>query len=52
VNPEVVDVVVIGGGIAGVSVAATLAETLQVVVLERESHPGLHSTGPLRGVVL
>ena len=40
-----VDVVVIGGGIAGVSVAATLAETLQVVVLERESHPGLHSTG-------
>ena len=44
-NPEVVDVVVIGGGIAGVSVAATLAETLQVVVLERESHPGLHSTG-------
>jgi D-arginine dehydrogenase len=45
VNPEVVDVVVIGGGIAGVSVAATLAETLQVVVLERESHPGLHSTG-------
>jgi D-arginine dehydrogenase len=45
VNPEVVDVVVIGGGIAGVSVAAMLAETLQVVVLERESHPGLHSTG-------
>ena len=44
-NPEVVDVVVIGGGIAGVSVAATLAETLKVVVLERESHPGLHSTG-------
>jgi D-arginine dehydrogenase len=45
VNPEVVDVVVIGGGIAGISVAATLAETLHVVVLERESHPGLHSTG-------
>jgi len=41
----VVDVVVIGGGIAGVSVAATLAETLKVVVLERESHPGVHSTG-------
>jgi D-arginine dehydrogenase len=45
VNPEVVDVAVIGGGIAGVSVAAALAETLRVVVLERESHPGLHSTG-------
>jgi D-arginine dehydrogenase len=44
-NPEVVDVAVVGGGIAGVSVAAILAETLQVVVLERESHPGLHSTG-------
>ena len=44
-NPEVVDVVVVGGGIAGVSVAATLAETSKVVVLERESHPGLHSTG-------
>lgn len=44
-NPEVVDVVVVGGGIAGISVAATLAETLRVVVLERESHPGLHSTG-------
>ena len=42
---EVVDVVVVGGGIAGVSVAANLAETLKVVVLERESHPGLHSTG-------
>jgi len=44
-NPEVVDVVVVGGGIAGISVAAILAETLKVVVLERESHPGLHSTG-------
>jgi D-arginine dehydrogenase len=44
-NREVVDVVVVGGGIAGVSVAASLAETLKVVVLERESHPGLHSTG-------
>jgi D-arginine dehydrogenase len=42
---EVVDVVVVGAGIAGVSVAANLAETLKVVVLERESHPGLHSTG-------
>jgi len=44
-NSEVVDVAVVGGGIAGISVAATLAETLKVVVLERESHPGLHSTG-------
>ncbi len=44
-NSQEVDVVVVGGGIAGVSVAANLAETLKVVVLERESHPGLHSTG-------
>jgi D-arginine dehydrogenase len=44
-NSEVVDVAVVGGGIAGVAVAATLAETLRVIVLERESHPGLHSTG-------
>lgn len=42
---EEVDVVVVGAGIAGVSVAANLAEDLKVVVLERESHPGLHSTG-------
>src|SRR6201999_32131 len=44
-NPEVVDVVIVGGGIAGTSVAAVLAENLKVAVLERESHPGLHSTG-------
>jgi D-arginine dehydrogenase len=39
------DVVVIGAGIAGASAAAALAETLQVVVLEREAFPGMHSTG-------
>jgi D-arginine dehydrogenase len=39
------DVVVIGAGIAGSSVAARLAETLRVAVLERESQPGYHSTG-------
>lgn len=44
-NSEVVDVVVIGGGIAGTSVAALLAGNSKVAVLERESHPGLHSTG-------
>lgn len=44
-NSEVVDVVVVGGGIAGTSVAALLAENLKVAVLERETHPGLHSTG-------
>jgi len=40
-----VDVAVIGAGIAGASVGARLAETLRVVVLEREAFPGMHSTG-------
>ena len=42
---KVFDVVVIGAGIAGASVAAELARTHRVAVLERESHPGYHSTG-------
>ena len=40
-----VDVVVVGAGIAGASVAALLAESLEVVVVEREAFPGMHSTG-------
>jgi D-arginine dehydrogenase len=41
-----VDVIVIGAGIAGVSVAAELAgDGRRVVVLEQESRPGYHSTG-------
>jgi D-arginine dehydrogenase len=39
------DFIVIGGGIAGTSVAYWLAPHAQVVVLERESQPGYHSTG-------
>jgi D-arginine dehydrogenase len=39
------DFIVIGAGIAGASVAAMLAEEATVVLLEREDHPGLHSTG-------
>ncbi len=42
---ETADVVVIGAGIAGASAAANLAATHKVVVLERESFPGMHSTG-------
>jgi D-arginine dehydrogenase len=42
---DTADVVVIGAGIAGASVAAALAETHKVIVLERESFPGMHSTG-------
>ena len=39
------DILVIGAGIAGAGVAAALAETHKVVLLERESRPGYHSTG-------
>lgn len=39
------DCVVIGAGIAGASVAAELSKNMQVVLLERESQPGYHTTG-------
>jgi len=39
------DIVVIGAGIAGASVAAELAWTHRVAILEREEFPGYHSTG-------
>ena len=39
------DILVIGAGIAGASVAAELARTHRVVVLEGEDVPGYHSTG-------
>jgi len=39
------DILVIGAGIAGSSVAAHLAQDHRVGVLEREDQPGYHSTG-------
>ncbi len=39
------DVVVIGAGIAGASIAAELAGTARVLLLEAESLPGRHATG-------
>lgn len=39
------DVLVIGAGIAGASVAARLAQDRRVVLLEREDYPGYHATG-------
>jgi len=39
------DAIVIGGGIAGLSLAARLAGRLNVVVLEAESQPGYHASG-------
>lgn len=40
-----VDVLVIGGGIAGISAAARIARHAETVVLERESALGYHSSG-------
>ncbi len=40
-----VDIIVIGAGIAGASVAAHLTRDLKVVILEMEERPGYHSTG-------
>lgn len=39
------DIIVIGAGIAGASVAAHLAASRRVAVLEMENRPGVHSTG-------
>ncbi|HEX7384483.1 MAG TPA: FAD-dependent oxidoreductase, partial [Burkholderiaceae bacterium] len=39
------DVLVVGAGIAGASIAWFLAPHARVAVLEREAQPGVHSTG-------
>jgi D-arginine dehydrogenase len=39
------DVIVVGAGMAGAAAAAHLATERRVVLLERESQPGYHSTG-------
>lgn len=44
-DPETVDQIVIGGGIAGASVAAELARTGTVALLEAETQAGYHTTG-------
>ncbi|MBS0416588.1 MAG: FAD-binding oxidoreductase [Proteobacteria bacterium] len=42
---EYADFIVVGAGVAGTSVACFLARHARVLVLERESQPGYHSTG-------
>lgn len=39
------DYVIVGAGIAGASLAYRLPSEASVLVLERESQPGYHSTG-------
>ena len=39
------DIVVVGAGIAGASIAAELAAHASVLVIEAEAHPGYHATG-------
>jgi len=42
---ETADILVIGAGIAGASAAWALSETARVILLERESQPGYHTSG-------
>ena len=39
------DIVIVGAGIAGASLAYRLAGKRSVLLLEREAQPGYHSTG-------
>ena len=43
-NPSY-DVIVVGAGITGASIAAELSAFCRVALLEAESHPGYHATG-------
>lgn len=45
IREEIVDFAIIGGGIAGLSVARAVSANGTTIVLERESHCGYHSTG-------
>lgn len=46
------DILIIGAGIAGLSVAGELATDRRVGVLEREEHPGYHATGRSAAIYL
>jgi len=42
---EYADIVIIGAGMAGSSLAAFIAQSASVIVLETEERPGVHATG-------
>lgn len=44
-QPDTADVVIVGAGIAGASLACELGRTHAVVLLETEDQPGFHATG-------
>lgn len=44
-SSEAADIVIIGGGMAGAGAAYALAPHRRVILLERESQPGYHTTG-------
>jgi D-arginine dehydrogenase len=44
-STDVFDFIVVGAGMAGASVAAALASTARVALIEAERHPGFHATG-------
>ena len=39
------DIIIVGGGIAGASLGAEVADSARVLLIEAESQPGMHSTG-------
>ena len=43
--PQKVDVLIVGGGMAGFSLAATIAGSGAIALLEQEDAPGYHATG-------
>lgn len=44
-GPRTCDVLIIGGGMAGLSLAASVASDRRVIVVESEDAPGYHATG-------
>lgn len=46
------DIIVIGAGISGLSIASRASETARVLLCERESQPGYHASGRSAAVLL